>query len=496
MRKLDIPASTEKLPEVLAFVSDNLSEMRCSSKERTQIEIAVEEIFTNIASYAYSTDGGTATVRVELVDEPLSVCIDFIDDGVPYDPLAKADPNTKLALDKRQRGGLGIFMTKKYMDSVEYSYKDGRNVLTLRKRLLRQPEVDFAKAVLIFFLATIHCFVECSTDEQLWHGLPYFFDSVLGGPWAAPMFIFSMGIGLAFTTKNKAEDLITRGLGLLVTGVVLNTFRFAIPSILGYLITDNRAFYLDMLPYRFFGNDLLQFAGLAMILMGFLKHLKLTTWKIFFVALGLNIVFSIFLNNLWFSNNVVNVLLGHIVGVDDGTELVVSDFPLFIWFLLYASGLVFGEYLKTMKNKKKFYMWVSLPCFVVSVAVYIIEYHFRFGMMGGPGANVFYHLTTPELFICIATEFAMLGFYYFICSKLPRKVNDLIERISRNVTNVYIIQWVLVWWVANFFIYIIRGDKYLPEGITFVIGLVLSFASVALAFVWQEYKERKNGQRV
>ena len=99
------------------------------------IEVAVEEIFVNIASYAYDPQVGPATIRTEIVQEPLSVILSFIDGGVPYDPLAKPDPVLHTPLQLRRRGGLGIFMVKKTMDDVSYEYKDGKNILTITKNL-------------------------------------------------------------------------------------------------------------------------------------------------------------------------------------------------------------------------------------------------------------------------------------------------------------------------------------------------------------------------
>ena len=104
-------------------------------KAQTQIEIAVEEIFINIASYAYAPDKGMATVRVEVSGDPVAVTITFVDHGVPYDPLAKEDPDVTLSAEERGIGGLGIFMTKKLMDDVAYEYKDGKNTLTLKKQI-------------------------------------------------------------------------------------------------------------------------------------------------------------------------------------------------------------------------------------------------------------------------------------------------------------------------------------------------------------------------
>lgn len=128
-------ARVDRLDEVLAFVDAQLEEAGCPFKVQMQIDIAVEEIYVNIASYAYAPGVGPATLRVEIdADEP-AVTVTFIDRGVPYDPLAKPDPDVTLSVQERQIGGLGIFMVKKSMDSMEYEYSEGRNILKLRKRL-------------------------------------------------------------------------------------------------------------------------------------------------------------------------------------------------------------------------------------------------------------------------------------------------------------------------------------------------------------------------
>ena len=133
MRELDIEAKTENLDQVLAFVDEELEKYECGMKTQMQIDIAVEEIFVNIAHYAYNPAVGKATIRIEVTDGTVSLT--FIDNGVPYDPLAKEDPDITLSAEERQIGGLGIFMVKKSMDDVKYEYKDGSNILTLSKDL-------------------------------------------------------------------------------------------------------------------------------------------------------------------------------------------------------------------------------------------------------------------------------------------------------------------------------------------------------------------------
>ena len=135
MKELVIDAKRENLPAVLALVDEQLEAVECPMLTQTSIDVAVEEVFINIASYAYDTEIGTATVQVTVLQDPLSVEITFIDNGTQYDPLAKEDPDITLPKQKRKKGGLGIFMVKKTMDDVIYEYKDGKNILTISKKL-------------------------------------------------------------------------------------------------------------------------------------------------------------------------------------------------------------------------------------------------------------------------------------------------------------------------------------------------------------------------
>ena len=131
--ELEVDAEGDNLPKVLDFVEQHLEEIGCSPKVQMQIAVAAEEIFVNIANYAYNPGKGRATVRVEVSESPVTVTITFMDNGKPFDPTQKADPNISLSAEERQIGGLGIFMTKKMMDDVSYEYSKGKNILTLKK---------------------------------------------------------------------------------------------------------------------------------------------------------------------------------------------------------------------------------------------------------------------------------------------------------------------------------------------------------------------------
>lgn len=129
--ELEIAADIEKLGDAAAFVENILEENDCPLKAQTQIDVAFEEIFVNIAHYAYPDGEGKAKLEVEACPE--FVEITFIDSGIPYDPLAKADPDITLSAEERQIGGLGIFMTKKLMDEIHYKYENNQNILTMKK---------------------------------------------------------------------------------------------------------------------------------------------------------------------------------------------------------------------------------------------------------------------------------------------------------------------------------------------------------------------------
>lgn len=138
MRELKLDeARLDCLDEVLAFVDGILEELDCPMKIQIQMDVAVEEVYVNIAHYAYAPGTGPATVRVESVESEQgpAVAIAFIDRGIPFDPLAKPDPDVTLSAEQRQIGGLGIYMVKKSMDDVKYAYRDGQNVLTIIKNL-------------------------------------------------------------------------------------------------------------------------------------------------------------------------------------------------------------------------------------------------------------------------------------------------------------------------------------------------------------------------
>lgn len=133
IHELEVNADTEELDRVLEFIDSHLEEWECPIKTQTQMNIAVEEIFVNIAHYAFENHDGKAKITIQRKGQDVEII--FSDDGVPYNPLAREDPDITLSAEDRQIGGLGIYIVKKSMNSVSYEYRDNHNILTIHKAI-------------------------------------------------------------------------------------------------------------------------------------------------------------------------------------------------------------------------------------------------------------------------------------------------------------------------------------------------------------------------
>ena len=128
-------AKTESLPDVLGFVEETLEGFECPMKLQMAICVAIEEVFVNVAHYAYPESVGDMTLHIGFDEESRAITFRMTDQGVPFDPLKKPDPDITLSAEEREIGGLGIFIAKKTMDSLTYAYENGENILTMIKKI-------------------------------------------------------------------------------------------------------------------------------------------------------------------------------------------------------------------------------------------------------------------------------------------------------------------------------------------------------------------------
>ena len=135
MKEFETKALINKIPEVTAFIDEELEKLGCSMKDQMQIDVAIDELFANIAHYAYGKQIGDVKVSFDFDPETRIASVTFTDSGIPFNPLENDDPDVTLSLEDREIGGLGIFLVKKTMHAIEYLRENGQNILTIKKTL-------------------------------------------------------------------------------------------------------------------------------------------------------------------------------------------------------------------------------------------------------------------------------------------------------------------------------------------------------------------------
>ena len=128
-------AQTDALSDILGFVDEMLEAYGCPMKIQMAVCVAIEELFVNVARYAYEGGEGTVSLGIDFDQGTQTLTFRMSDQGVPFDPLGAPDPDITLSAEEREIGGLGIFITKKTMDTIEYTYENGENILIMTKKI-------------------------------------------------------------------------------------------------------------------------------------------------------------------------------------------------------------------------------------------------------------------------------------------------------------------------------------------------------------------------
>lgn len=355
----------------------------------------------------------------------------------------------------------------------------------------RQKEIELAKCAAILCLALIHCVIECTPEEQLVSGIPYLFDTVIGGPLSATVFMFAMGVGVAHKNSQSTRDGALRGLRIMLISYMLNICRFLIPYLIGYGITGDTGKYIDPLLYKVLCNDVLLFAGMALVLIALFRKMKLKDWQMAAIAFAASAAGTM-LNGVDVNNALGNILLGYLIGTEDAAGMVMSYFPLLNWLVFPVSGYIFGKRLLRLKDKNLFYGILSAICVPVATIYYAVGIVYERGMFG-EGQNCYYHLQFSDAVGAILSTLGVLGLCHFLIRHLPEWVSSLSQKISRNITSIYCIHWVLVVYITNLGLYIWRGTQVLPVWQTLLLGAAIEIAAIYIAAIWQQIRKRVRG---
>ncbi len=360
----------------------------------------------------------------------------------------------------------------------------------------RQWEMDIARAIPVLCLPIIHCIIECCTDEMLESGIPYLFDTVIGGPFSAPMYLFAMGVSIDYSRRKTPKKIALKGLDVLLMSFVLNIFRFLIPYLVGFAMSGDREQFIEPLVYRVLGNDVLLFAGLALMVIALFMKWELSYGKMFLIAAAACII-GAFTTGFDTGVPVLNILLGSFIGTEDGTGLLISDFPLLIWLIVPVSGMCFGRLLVHIRpeDKGRFYLIVSTPALCIAAIYMCLGIEHTTGMFG-EGQNCYYHMLPWDTAECILLAIGMLGIWYYVSERIPDRLMVFFTDVSSKITSFYCIHWVLVRSITNVYLYLKNGTQVLPVWKTLLLSLAIIIVTLILAEIWRNIRiriiERKN----
>lgn len=132
MEEIILKSNSENLSSLLLKIEEFLEDKGISTKSILQLELTIEELFINICNYAYETEG-EIKIQYELLENPLMMIMNFIDEGIEFNPLDEEAPDLTLSADEREIGGLGLTIVRNNVDNIDYKYENNQNILTVEK---------------------------------------------------------------------------------------------------------------------------------------------------------------------------------------------------------------------------------------------------------------------------------------------------------------------------------------------------------------------------
>ena len=354
----------------------------------------------------------------------------------------------------------------------------------------RQFELDIARGLAVFFMIAIHT-VLIYSNSHVQTSLVGATVDFFGSPTAAPVFLFLLGIGIVYSRRSEPGRLMKRGLILFCMGYLLNVSRLGAPEFLCYLNTGNRNFLVESV-FETLSIDLFQFAGLTFTFFGILKRFRAGVVSLAVTGLVL-VVMNIFVVKVQYDN----IWLSAVTGLFWGSSKI-SYFPFLTWIAYPIAGYIFGAYLIRAADKLSFYKITFLASAVLLVFfslffTLIFKINIRWNELGLE-TDFYYHHTLFSNIIFVLFSVLWISSLY-LATKLPgipAILRTTIERWSRNVSEIYFIQWILLYWTAVLIMGVDSNSHntfdLLPSFIMFIIFIV---SSDALAGLYIYLKENK-----
>lgn len=350
----------------------------------------------------------------------------------------------------------------------------------------RQFEADAVKFFAIPFMVCIHFYEQFGSFDHEVKVPGTLFRNVIefaGGPLAAPVFMFSMGIGMIYTRHDSPQDFIKRGGKLLLIGYLLNFFRQTLPQLIGLAMGIGTE--LDIIG-GLLCVDILPFAGMAFLTVGIMKKWKLSAIQICETAFLMQAA-GIWSTRIHLKPGVVQNLLGLIVPTGKWTS-----FPLTLWLVYPALGMIFGEAMMKCTDKDKMYRKLMI-CSAVFFSAFTagllyIGYDIR-NIYALCGDSYYHHSIIAALWIT-PIIISALGTCYYIFGKAENtRIGSFIRYCSVNLNTIYIIQWLVIAYSAA--VSILLGTRKTCDPLVVISGgIIVTAVSIVISFPLVKLKNR------
>lgn len=341
----------------------------------------------------------------------------------------------------------------------------------------RQLEFDFAKVFAIFFMVIIHVYENMSSVDysQMPNNAFHIILEFLGGPLAAPVFMFAMGVGMVYTRHNSYQEFAKRGLKLLIIGYTLNFFRNTLLIILAHwfgVSTDQDQPLLDTLGLV----DILQFAGMTFLAIALFKWIKVRGWKMIMIAFLMQGIGTVCMGYFDSTPKLLQYLLGLLFHTNKNIA-----FPLFLWFIYPVLGIYFARILVRVNDKRKFYNRVlSVSLFVfICASIGMISQDFDLRKYFALANETYYKQNFHSTIWISSVVLIAVSIYYYISQSLEGKYLQTVKFISSNLNTIYIIQWLIIAYTIAVCVVFDIGK--VPEPWIVPIGGIIAIVSIVLA---------------
>ena len=370
----------------------------------------------------------------------------------------------------------------------------------------RQIELDITKALCIFFMVIVHIVEELGVESAEVSGsFSNFLIYVLAGFTGAGTFMLCMGIGFGYTRHSEAKDFIKRGAITLLLSYVLNFVRafvhmfFCIPK-LDISTFDKWA----LIGFNMLDVDIMQFAGLAMLVFGLFKLAKMKPWHMFAIAFSLSLGATLFM--VLHGQETTGSIMGDGVlslfwpmwYLEEGET--VADFPLVCYLIFPIAGYCISYYYKKIKNKNLFF-GIALGLSAIVIAAYVLinpienqQSLFREGDIG------YCHIYIWDALINVITSMGLIGLCYFASLILPKFALNGCHEVSKNINKIYCISWVILLNGIGIYdgIMLSKGletPEVVDDWINILIGIGVFIISALIAHYYVKFKEAKKEKK-